>query len=455
MDILRALRVTPQTRLAFVGAGGKTTALFQLAHEIKPKVFVCASTHLGRDQLSLADHHYFYNRPGQYYVPNFQDLTGVILFTGPLVENGERTSGLTYDILLEIKSMADELNIPLLIEADGSRRLPIKAPAEHEPDIPAWVDSVVVVVGLSGLGKPLNSEWVHRPEIFSKLTGLQIENQIQVQHIYNMLIHPLGGLKNIPVGARKIVLFNQADNVILQASVMTIIPELEKIYNAEVIASLQTSPPGIAETPGSNAPIYAVYEPVAGIILAAGGAHRYGDAKLLLPWRGKPLIRHVAENAIRAGVSTLVVVLGSMINPIQEALAGLAVEFIINADWAQGQSTSIKKGLNAIPNHYGAAIFLLGDQPQIPSSLLSSLIESHRHSLAPITAPLVNGTRSNPVIFDRSTFPNLLELQGDTGGRAIFSKYQLEWVNWNDDRILLDVDTPEDYQRLLDFDKYA
>jgi molybdenum cofactor cytidylyltransferase len=260
-------------------------------------------------------------------------------------------------------------------------------------------------------------------------------------------------LKNIPPEARKIALFNQADTSNLQASVGSIVPELLEVYNAAVVASLKISPGGNVEIPGSNSQIYAVYEPVAGIILAAGGAHRYGDAKLLLPWRGKPLIRHVAENAIRAGVSKVIVVLGSIIDPIKEALASLPVEFVINYDWAQGQSTSIKIGLNALSNRFTSVIFLLADQPQIPPGLLVSLIESHRYSLAPITAPLVNGNRSNPVIFDCTTFPDLQGLQGDTGGRAIFSKYKLEWVNWNDDRILLDVDTPEDYQRLMDFDK--
>src|SRR5271157_677727 len=452
MEILQALRITKQTRLAFVGAGGKTTALFQLAHQIKPKAFVCASTHLGKEQLALADHHFFFERPGQYNVTDFANQTGVLLFTGPFLENSERARGLPDEILLELKSMADEIGIPLLIEADGSRRHPIKAPAEHEPAIPKWGDTVVVVIGLSVLGKPLNSEWVHRPEIFSRLAGLKYEENIQSKHILNLLVHPEGGLKNIPPGARKIILFNQADNAILQESANNISRDLLALYDAVLIASLETPSQKGAEIPGINGPVYAVYEPVAGILLAAGGATRYGDVKLLLPWRGKPLIRHVAENAIRAGVSKLVVVLGSIINPIQEALSDLPVEFVINDDWILGQSSSIRKGLEALPDRYGAAIFLLGDQPQIPSSLLVSLIESHRHSLAPITAPLVNGKRSNPVIFDRSTFSDLYNLHGDTGGRAIFPKYQLEWLNWNDDRILLDVDTPEDYRRLKDFD---
>ncbi|MDR3574938.1 MAG: selenium cofactor biosynthesis protein YqeC [Anaerolineaceae bacterium] len=453
MEILRALRVNTKTRMAFVGAGGKTTALFQLAHQIKPKVIACASTHLGKGQLSLADHHFIYDHQGQYHKTDLQNLTGVILFTGPPVENGERTSGLTPEILLELKSLADELDIALLIEADGSRRLPIKAPADYEPAVPAWANSVVVVEGLSSLGKPLNSEWVHRLQIFSSITGLQPEQPIQMENILSLLVHPQGGLKNIPQDARRIALLNQADTAILQASAGSVIPELLEAYDAVAIASLNTAASSTNSAPGSNPPIYAVYERVAGILLAAGGAHRYGEAKLLLPWQGKPLIRHVAENAIQAGISKIIVVIGSTIDSIKEALADLPVEYVLNQDWALGQSTSIIKGLNALSNNYEAAIFLLGDQPQIPVGLLTSLIESHRHSLAPITAPLVNGKRSNPVIFDRSTFSDLLQLQGDTGGRAIFSKYQLEWVNWNDDRILLDVDTPEDYQRLKDLEK--
>ena len=60
--------------------------------------------------------------------------------------------------------------------------------------------------------------------------------------------------------------------------------------------------------------------------------------------------------------------------------------------------------------------------------------------------------RANPVLFDRVTFPDLLTLEGDVGGRAIFSKYQVEYLPWHDDRLLLDVDKPEDYQRLIEDD---
>jgi molybdenum cofactor cytidylyltransferase len=71
--------------------------------------------------------------------------------------------------------------------------------------------------------------------------------------------------------------------------------------------------------------------------------------------------------------------------------------------------------------------------------------------MSSIIAPLVlENRRANPVLFDRVTFPDLLKLEGDIGGRAIFSKYKVEYMPWHDDRLLLDVDNPEDYQRLVE-----
>ncbi len=60
-----------------------------------------------------------------------------------------------------------------------------------------------------------------------------------------------------------------------------------------------------------------------------------------------------------------------------------------------------------------------------------------------------DGRRANPVLFDAATFPDLLSLNGDIGGRAVFSKYRATWVPWHDPAILIDVDSPEDYQKLL------
>jgi len=67
--------------------------------------------------------------------------------------------------------------------------------------------------------------------------------------------------------------------------------------------------------------------------------------------------------------------------------------------------------------------------------------------LHPIVAPLVAGQRANPVLFDRVTFPDLMALTGDVGGRAIFSKYPVKYLTWHDESLLVDIDTPEDMKK--------
>ena len=97
----------------------------------------------------------------------------------------------------------------------------------------------------------------------------------------------------------------------------------------------------------------------------------------------------------------------------------------------------------------GAAIFLLVDQPQLTATVLRALVESHATELQAVLAPMVQDQRANPVLFDRVAFADLLTLQGDVGGRGIFHKHRVEYLPWHDDRLLLDVDTPDMYQRLI------
>ena len=449
-------------RLALVGAGGKSSALFRLGRELclspgeggSPvsgeslgnTVLLCATTHLASWQLHQADHHYIFHDLEDLAALETNLPAGLVLFTGPPAE-AERTAGLDELSLARLKGLADGRRLPLLIEADGSRQRPFKAPAGHEPVIPPWVDTVVVVAGLSALGRPLSPQWVHRPERFAALSGLTAGETLTLEELGRVLAHPQGGLKGIPAGARRVALLNQADTAALQGAASRLAGELLGAYDAVLVAAL--APPVAGDGTAAASGVYAAHEPVAGIVLAGGGAERYGAPKQLLTWEGEPLVRRAASTALVGGLSPVVVVTGAYAEDVTAALQGLDVVLAHNPGWSAGQSTSVIAGVKALPPQTGAALFLLADQPHVPAALLRSLVESHTRTLAPLVAPQAGGRRANPVLFDRLTFPDLLALRGDVGGRALFSRYPVAWLPWLDSSLLMDVDTEEDYRRLL------
>ncbi len=440
--------------IAFVGAGGKTTAIFQLAHELPKPVIVTTTTHLGVWQIPLADEHIV--------AQEISDLTdrefgGVTLVTGPFQD--DHVVGFGENILFWLHAYSQEHNIPLLIEADGSRQRPLKAPNDHEPVIPEFANAVIVVAGLSGLGKALNDENVHRPQLFSTLSGLAPNERITPEALTRVLTHPNGGLKHIPSRARRIAFLNQADTPELQSIGGKISASLLDQFDSVIVGSLHQSH-------------FQSFERTAGIILAAGSSTRFGKPKQLLDWRGQPFIRVVVQTAISAGLSPIIVVTGANAEEVESKITDLQVQIVRNEEWQNGQASSIRTGIQALPplslrdtspksnasrgfgggwEGVGSAIFLLADQPQIKADVIQALTERHSTELFPIVAPLVMmEKRANPVLFDRVTFPDLLKLEGDVGGRAIFSKYPIEYLPWHDDRLLLDVDKPEDYQRLIE-----
>ncbi len=420
--------------VSFVGAGGKTTALFQLARELAKQsaVIVTSTTHLGVWQIPLADHHIIASDPNQIQLAN----KGITLITGELVN--DRTSPVNTAALNWLHEISENQKIPLLIEADGSRQKPLKAAAAHEPPLSAQTKTVVVVAGLSALGKPLDDEHVQHAEIFSQLSGLPLASPISAEAVVKVLTHPQGGLKNIPAQARRVVFLNQADTPTLQSIGGRMARDLLSHFDSAVVGSLQQDS-------------LQTFEPSAGILLAAGESSRFGAPKQLLDWKGKPFVRQVAETALRAGLDPVIVVTGSHAAEVESALSGLPVKIIYNPNYPQGQSTSIHAGLTALAGKAGSAVFLLADQPQIPAEVIRALIESHGQAMHTILAPLVQeNRRANPVLFDRSAFPDLMNLKGDVGGREIFSKHRVEYLPWHDEILLLDVDQPQDYQTLKD-----
>ncbi len=409
--------------------------MFQLAGQLQSPVVLTATTHLGAWQIEFADHHIIADTPAA-----LEDLEhglkGVVLVTGEL--DGDRTRPVNKRLLEWLHQFCGYHSVPLLIEADGARQKPLKAWNEHEPPIPDFADQVIQVIGLSGLGKPLDEENVHRSEIFSELSGLNKGESVTSDAVIRVLTHPEGGLKNIPAKARRMVLLNQADTPELQSMARGMSHALLAKYHSVIVSSLKEER------------IFAVHESIAGIVLAAGESSRFGETKQLLDWKGQPFVRAAARTALEAGLSPVIVVIGSNAGKVEAAVSDLDVKIVRNENWKSGQASSLRAGILELGKDMaGGAIFLLADQPQVTTSVLRALVEKHAEGLHPIVAPMVMDRRANPVLFDRDTFNELLTLEGDVGGRAVFHKHRVEYLPWHDDRLLLDVDTVEMYQRLL------
>ena len=201
------------------------------------------------------------------------------------------------------------------------------------------------VAGLSGLGKPLNDEYVHRSQLFSTLSGLPLNELITSDALVRVLTHPNGGLKNIPSHARRIVLLNQADTPELQSIGGTMSEALLEHFDLVIVGSLRQSK-------------FQTFERTAGIILAAGASTRFGQPKQLLDWRGEPFVRVVTQTALNAGLSPVVVVIGANADEVESKIKDLPVMIVRNKNWQSGQASSIRSGVKALPEEIGSAIFL-------------------------------------------------------------------------------------------------
>jgi molybdenum cofactor cytidylyltransferase len=187
------------------------------------------------------------------------------------------------------------------------------------------------------------------------------------------------------------------------------------------------------------------------ILLAAGGSSRLGQPKQLLDYRGRPLLRHAAETALASRCRPVVVVLGAEVEACTAALQGLPVRLVINADWRDGLSTSLRAGLAALENEtpaIDAVILSVADQPLLTPLLLDSLIEYHLRTGATRVAAEYGGKPGVPALFPRSLFPALKCLRGDEGARALLREQPgaVARVPFPDGS--LDIDTTRDYENL-------
>jgi molybdenum cofactor cytidylyltransferase len=195
---------------------------------------------------------------------------------------------------------------------------------------------------------------------------------------------------------------------------------------------------------------------LAAVVLAAGGSTRMGGdtPKQLLQFMGKSLLRRAVDVALEVPVEQVIVVLGNAADRMLPELAGTPVTVVLNDQWADGLSTSLRGGLSAVSHDVRGVFVYPADMPRITPDMLRRLAQRQQQSGRPAAMTEISGVRAVPVYVTRSLFPPLMIQEGDSGGAPYLRGHPelVEAVHFDEQELLWDVDRPEDYQRLLELD---
>ena len=188
------------------------------------------------------------------------------------------------------------------------------------------------------------------------------------------------------------------------------------------------------------------------IILAAGKASRMGKPKQLLNYQGTSLISHAVKMGLNSICKPVVVVLGAYAENIKPEIDKLPIQIVENPYWETGMSSSIRAGVAAIKesnSNLDAIIIALADQPLISEAVFNQLIQSYQETGNIIIASAYDDIVGVPALFNKNLFSELINLEGDRGAKALMGKYKNEVLTIPVAEAAIDIDTQEDYEKLL------
>lgn len=427
--------------IALVGGGGKTSLMFALANALPGRRIISTTTRIFAAQMKLAPE--------------------VVVFTAKSAEDAERKMSDALDrreICLVVgavegeKAMGVSPSLPgqwlarpdvdfVLVEADGSRMRPIKAPAAHEPVIPPDATLVIPVVGIDALDGRF-PEVTHRPEVAAKLLKWSvIGEQLSVGDVARLIVHQQGGLKGVPEGARVIPFINKVETAVQLTAARQIAQQMlqEPRIDRVVIGAVKTSQP-----------IREVQTRITAVVLAAGQAKRMGQTKQLLPWGKTTVLGQTIHNLKQTAVHNICLVSGHEADKIEVLAAAEGIYTIRNAQYASTEMiTSLQTAVRQLPPHVTAVLVILADQPMVQPAIIDQILAAYWQGQSDLIAPVYEGQRGNPVLIGRAYFKELLNLSPNDAPRTLLHRHpdKLYLLPVESDTILRDLDNPEQYEQ--------
>ncbi len=460
-----AFEIQESELVAFVGGGGKTSLMFDLARALDSGVVTTTTTRIFAAQMKLAPAVCFLTESDAQqamadkssafsalsavgdlsHLDAFLARFGTALVVGQVA--GEKAFGVPAELPGQLLARQGVRHV--LVEADGSRMRPIKAPAAHEPVIPPETTLVVPVMGMDALERPLSTA-AHRPELIVQILhdrhAITLDDTLTPEMAAVLLAHSQGGLKSVPTGARVIPVINKVETAERLATARQIARHLLRIPHSAfrmpqvALTAIQT-----------EQPVREVWRRVTAVILAAGKSTRMGQNKLLLPWGAGTVLGQVVQAARQSDVADVLVVTGHQAEAVAAIAQAAGASTLHNSAVAQGGEmiTSLQAALRQLPDDAAAVLVMLGDQPAVDHHTLNFLLHAYYQGQGDLFAPVYQGQRGNPVLIGRRYFAELLALPADAAPRDVVGRHQdaLRLVEVNAPGVVQDLDVPEDYGR--------
>jgi len=187
------------------------------------------------------------------------------------------------------------------------------------------------------------------------------------------------------------------------------------------------------------------------LLLAAGNSSRMGQPKMLLDFKGKTFLQHIIDEVKTLRGASLLVVTGCYHDMLKPVLESQQIPFIKNTLWQEGMGSSIREGIKRLQQHNpdaGNVIVLVCDQPHISAAVLQQMINAKQTTGKGIVACSYDGTTGTPVLFDKKYFSQLSLLQGTSGAKKMIQQFNDDVDTINFPEGAIDIDTPEDYNKL-------
>jgi len=422
--------------VSFVGGGGKTSLIFALAAQLPGKVIITTTTRLARAQVDGAAPRLSAT------ICRFPDLSaldeaaeGIFLVIGVDVAD-EKVSGVAPDQPRRWLSRGDITAV--LVEADGARMRPVKAPAEYEPVLPIGTTLLVPVAGVDALGQRIG-EVAHRAPLVAGLLGKSQEAVLTPRDLALLLTAPQGGLKSVPVSAR-------------------VIPVLNKVQTPEQMTAARQAAREILRSPlphcalltaaATANPLLERVSRVTAVVLAAGEARRMGRLKQLLPWGDTTMLGQTLRTLSHTVVHDTLVVTGAEADAVA-AVVTAGVPTLHNPDYARSEMLgSLQTAVRQLPAQIEAALVVLADQPLVEPQTIDLLLQALWQGRGDLIAPSYDGRRGNPVLIGRAYFQELLSLPTGAAPRDLLRRHELFLVPVQSPSVLQDIDDLQDYESL-------